>query len=494
MSSFTSFGAYDAKTLIPEFRGLMQNGDDINGDPRYATEEKNVETLGGVLQPAAACTLLTPSLTRPIETLARLYRRWGTNNKEVLVAASNGRLYWMLPGGNAWTQLAFPSGVSSYQSNVWSWVSYEINPDPNSDPVDVLLLSNAKDGMVMVRGDNMTVSQVATPKKFGVIERYAERIWGGAIDDDPDMLVYSAPYDPTNWKENPDIPEDGAGVIQQPSWDGDSFRALRAFGSQLIAFKKNRVWRVLGTDPGEYVFKEQYGGGAPYERTVAVDKEMILTLTDQGVAAYDGLSVAPYYQDVCKALWRRMNLNAIDNASAVIWRGKYYCAIPIDGSTINNAVVIADTASGTWLLREDVSAERFLATDDALFFTSSTTPGRLWQWHEDSWQTGQATAAATRWVTPWSDLNSKNVVKGSFEVYLLCEVQNSPITLDLSIQTEKKTKTKHYTVQPVTGRGYKQKRIHFGGTGRRFRLIIESTGGVWRLVGGLLIISETDAD
>lgn len=154
--------------------------------------------------------------------------------------------------------------------------------------MDVLLLSNAQDGMVCVRGDDMSVTRVETPRKFGVIARYAERIWGGAIEDDPDMLVYSAPFDPFDWSANVEIPEDGAGDILQPSWDGDSFTALMPFGSQLIALKRERVWRILGTDPGEYAFKEQYGGGAAFAGTVAVEGERMLMLGREGLLQYDG--------------------------------------------------------------------------------------------------------------------------------------------------------------------------------------------------------------
>lgn len=498
MAGYNKIGAYEATSVIPEFKGLMQYGDGIGTDPRFAVEAKNVETFGGVLQPAAACVLLSPSLPSPIETLARLYRRWHSgDDKEIMVAASGGKLYSMLPSDDDWTQLNFPTGVTEYQSNVWSWVTYEINPIGATEPVDVLLLSNALDGMIMVRGDDLTVTAVDTPKKFGVIERYAERIWGGAIIDDPDMLVYSAPYDPTNWEANEDIPEDGAGDIQQPSWDGDSFTALRTFGSQLIAFKRTRVWRILGTDPGEYAFKEQYGGGATYEGTIAVDNERILMLGRHGVQIYDGLSVSPFQQEMCDAIWKRLNVSCLDKASAILWHNCYYCAVPIDLSEINNAVVIYNTADGTWLLRDDVFVESWLGTEESLYFTSSTTPGRIWLWNENSWDYGIATSSPSRWVSPWNDLGTKRIVKGGFEVYLLCEVMDRDVTLNISLQTEKKAKTKQYTVQPVSGddRSHRQKRIHFGGSGRRFRVIIESNNGApWRLVSGMLIISETDPD
>jgi hypothetical protein len=105
-------------------------------------------------------------------------------------------------------------------------------------------------------------------------------------------------------------------------------------------------------------------------------------------------------------------------------------------------------------------------------------------------------------VSPWNDLSAKSITKGGFEVYLLPEVQDAPVTLSISIQTEKKIKTKQYVARPLTEvekrgqKSAKQKKIHFGGTGRRFRLIIESppNSPPWRLVSGVMIVAELDPD
>lgn len=294
MAGFTSMGAYEATTRIPAFLGLMQYGDGINSDPRFAVDVENMDTTGGMLQPGAASVPLSAELPHKIETLAVLHRRWyrgADAHRDVLIAASGGQLYYMPPDGAEWTVL--PNPMSAYQNNVWSWVSYEINPEGAQSPVDVLVMSNALDGMLYVRCDDteQTVSLVSTPKKFGVIARSNERIWGGAIPDDPDMVMYSAPYDFTDWTVNDEFPEDGAGDIQQPTWDGDGFTALKQLGPQLVAFRRNTVWRIMGTNPGEFVWQQQYGGGTAYENTIVVDGERVLMLGEHGLMQYDGLAV-----------------------------------------------------------------------------------------------------------------------------------------------------------------------------------------------------------
>lgn len=495
--AYITMNAYDSVLRVPSWKGLYQSGDGFSSDPRYATEAVNVLTRDGYMRPVAPCELFLPELPAPIETFARLYRRWHTEetNHDVLIAACAGQLYWMLPNGSAWTQMALPAGWNGtgYQCSTWSYVAYEMNPEGSDAPVDVLLMSNAKDGMICVRGDNMTVSVVNTPKKFGVIARHAERIWGGAIDNDPDMLVYSSPFDPFNWQQNDEIPEDGAGDLKQPSWDGDSFTALTPFGDQLIALKRTRVWRIMGTNPGEYVFNEQYGGGTPYAKTVAVDGTRILMLNRDGVLQYNGESVGPYYQEFAQNIWARMNKDSLDEATACIWRNVYYLALPLDGAKANNAVLMYNTEEQTWLLRDDVSVESFLPTEEALYFTSSTTPGKVWQWKEDCQEALEA--QPMRWVSPWFDLNYKNMLKGGFTVYLTVETETEA-TLNISIQTEKKQKTKTVTfTAPAAGREAKQRRLSFGGNGRRFRFIIESdTLEPWKLLGGLQIEAETDSD
>lgn len=520
MATYNSVGAYNSTAVYPAFRGLMQYGDGIDTDVRYATEAVNAETPAGVLQPLGAPTLLQGAdLPEPIETLALLHRRWYADpqQRDLLVASSAGQLYARVANGGSWTVLEMPAGVAAFQGNDWSWVTYEINPEGSEAPVDVLLLSNAIDGMFMLRGDNLTLTAVETPKKFGVIERHAERIWGGAIIGDPDMLVYSAPYDPTDWKAQTEIPEDGAGDILQPSWDGDSFTALRAFGSQLIAFKKTRVWRILGTDPGEYVFKEQYGGGAPYARTIVVDTERIFALTDRGVVVYDGLSVTPFQQQYAQSVFARMNKAALGEACACIWRDCYYCALPLDGADHCNAVLVYNTVENTWLLHDAVSVSTFLPSEEALYFTSPEAPSSVFTWSADSWESGAACKAVTRWVTPWNDLGSKSIVKSVFDLYMTLEVQDRPVVLRVSMQTEKWIKTRYLHASPgeatarFAGWGVRDdlktsgrtpvsvpapQRIRFNGSARRFRLIIESSpgGAPWRLVGGLQLAMESEMD
>lgn len=533
--AYFSMHAYDADVWVQEFRGLNQADVGLNPDVRYAAEEQNVETPHGILQPQAATRLLDGEFTSRVETLASFHRRWyeGSGSHDWYVCCAGGKLYQKQAHSDIpWAEIELPEGVTAYQNSSWSWVTYEINPENSTDTIDVLLMSNGDDGMIMIVppdrprtwGDlleqtwsyalEMTWLELSSPawvvrtvdtkgKKFGVIERYKERIWGGAIPGDPDMLMYSAPFDPTDWEANEEIPEDGAGDVIQPSWDGDKFCALKRFGDHLLAFKKNRVWKILGTNPGEYAFQEQFGGGANYFNTIAVDVERVFMCTDNGMSVYDGMSAAPYAREQVEQIWKGVNRSALDQMSAVLYNNRYYLAFPEGTSAVNNAMLVYNLTEGTILYYKDFYIETFMPTDDELYATSSRVPGRILMLKYDSWELGEASGAPCKWISPWMDFGYKRIAKGGFDLYFIPEVQEDEVQIIISMQTEKKLKTKNYLIRPLTEtqierhKEHRGKRLHFGGTGRKFRIIIETAEGVtapWRLVGGLQLVVETDPD
>jgi hypothetical protein len=170
---------------------------------------------------------------------------------------------------------------------------------------------------------------------------------------------------------------------------------------------------------------------------------------------------------------------------------------------VNNAVIVLNLEEGTLLYYDDMKIESLIASYNNIYATSSSLPGRVMELQYNSWITGKANGGAVRWVSPWMDFGYKKILKGGFDLYFTPEVQNEPVTLSFSVQTEKKVKTKKYTVQPLTAidrmnqKNHRQKRLHFGGTGRRYRLIIETAEGVtapWRLIGGIQMLVETDPD
>lgn len=475
---------YSTSLVIDRFSGMNQTGDGYNMNMRYAVDTENVDVSGGSFRPMREGQRLEQSLPSPIGTLAYLHRRFGLYTGTLLVAISDGKVYTkLMDGDDPWVEC-----YEGLTENNCDWVTYEYNPpggENTAGPVDVLLFTNAKDGMFCLYGDTMDVIPVATPKKFGVLARYNERIWGSGIEDDPDTLMYSAPYDPFDWEENTEIPEDGAGDIMQPTWDGDSFVALRQFGSDMLAVKRNSVWRIYGTNPGEFVMQRQYGIGTIEENTLSVHDNLAYMLGENGLLRYDGSgSYAFLQEEIGELIHNKVNHDALEKACAGMRNGVYCLAIPINGSTYCNAVLEYNPSEGTFALRTGISVDSFMQFNERLFYTSSTYPGYVFEMRDD-----KGVPLPCEWISGYQDLGLKNSIKSAFVVYMMVESE-APAELRVGIRTEKKLKQKTIKTKPG-----KMTRLHLNLQGRIFRLEIRSYSAVpFTIAGGVRVDVELDPD
>jgi hypothetical protein len=493
---------------------------------------ENVNVDGGTFRPMREGLQLEQTLIAPIGTLAYLHRRFGENTGTLLVAFSEGKVYTkLLDQNDEWVERY--SGLSTDDCD---WITYEIstyrlyssektyvygqrctiledpedeyssripyrcivditeaeawNPEhwemiTQTDPVDILLFTNATDGMYCLYGDTLDVAPMETPKKFGVITRYNERVWGSGIIGDPDMMVYSAPYDPFDWEAQKEIPEDGAGDIMIPTWDGDSFQALRQYGSDLIAVKRNSTWRIYGTNPGEFTVQRQYGGGTIVENTLAVYNDAAYMLGENGMLRYNGNGAVPFLQDEVQTLMHdQVNRDVISRACAGIRNQTYCLALPVNGSTFCNAILEYNTSSGAIAMRTGVSIDSFLQLDERLFYTAAQHPGRVFELRDDIGK-----PLPTVWVSGYQDLLLKSSIKSAFTMYAMIEAE-APVELYVGLRTEKKLKQKVYKVKPG-----KLARLHLNNHGRIFRLEIRSYSAVpFTIAGGIKLDLELDPD
>ena len=508
---------YSTSVQIPVFAGLNQSGDGFNKSMQYAVEMENVSVEGGSFKPMRQGLMMQQELVAPIGTLAYLHRRFGDDTGTLLVAISDGRVFTkLLDGDDEWVQrypaLVPPEPEESEEESEeeteeeteeelveaddplevsdCDWVTYEVNErddTPLANPVDVLLFTNATDGMFCLYGDTLEVVpvEVAGGVKFGVLARYNERIWGSGIDGDPDKLMYSAPYDPFDWEANTEIPEDGAGDILQPTWDGDSFVALRQYGSTLLAIKRNSVWRIYGTDPGEFTMTQQYGGGAIEENTVAVYNDQAFMLGEYGMLRYEGTGAYPFLQEEIQTIMHDMvNHEALSVSCAGMRNGTYCLALPINGSEFCNAVLEYNVNERSLALRTLVNVDSFLQINERLFYTSASYPGRVFEMRDD-----MGTILPCLWVSGYQDLGLKSSIKSAFTLYMMVESE-APAELRVGIRTEKKLKQKIINTKPG-----KMTRLHLNTQGRIFRLEIRSYSAVpFTIAGGAKLDLELDPD
>ena len=235
--------------------------------------------------------------------------------------------------------------------------------------------------------------------------------------------------------------------------------------------------------------REGYGTDGPLsENTVVINETAAFFLTTSGIGLFDGNTIKMLSRDIISAIASRINIKAISTASAAIYDGVYFCAVPLDQSTVPNAIIEYDTERGTFMLRTGFTVGALLKGSGSLLLTTRSVPDRVCKWSSGTTYGGEPINAV--WESPWTDMDAKETTKSGFRIRCLAE-GFGPI--DFSIQTERKTKTK--TIPIPTPETVKKKPVqkNISNRGRQFRFKIESNTR-FSISTGIQIETELDSD
>ena len=487
---------YEGKFTIPTPKGIYQAAGDTNINADYAYRAQNIRTERGLLASAYGTSRAFPSLGAQIKTLTRFYRRSRPDDADVYVAAAEGAIYTYTLGTEGWVKRS-----EGYKSDEWSSVTYEAAD--GGETVDILILSNEKDGMIAVYGNDLrvekktlTIGDAYSEVKFAVLGRHAERIWGTGAVGYPDSVFYSRPYDPFNWTDVPETPELGGGVINQPTWDGDAFISLEPFGGYLLAVKERTIFEIRGTDPSSFTITEAYGTDGPVEeRTICTDRTSMLYLSQSGIGLYDGSTLRLLSRD---ALYEtmRMRMDGMDGAArACICDHVYYLAMCVRESenetlTENNAVIEYDTERGTFMLRKGIRIKDFFAINGRVYYTQAESPYEVLLYNaRENEGSYLDMPMECIWETPWLDLG-KAYMKRDYLLRFTADADENDLPLEITIQTEKREKTRTVLLQRDR-RDYRVK-IQIAGVRMKLKIRSHAKAAGWRIYGGVQVEYSLD--
>jgi len=527
-----SVGNYQATLTIEGFKGVMQYAEDgaLNTDMRYASAAKNCDTRDGALMPVAVPVVTTPAIPSVTGSAGLLvlpqenaYYNFGTH---VIVASGTEDvegedpryvMYMFTPGrdnsqvvplSEMYPSIVFPPVLRH------SFAQYEYE---DGEYMDAIFFSNPGYApwriSVLRESQGIGVQQQDTPYNFSVLARYGERIWGAGAPEAPEIICYSRPYQPNDWSQDTEIPEDGGGEIRQPTFDGEGFTALVPFGNSLLAFKEHSLWRITGMSPDEFTFQEQYGTGTIFPHTVCVYQEAVYFLTDRGMYRYDGATVRPFQPHALQVLWRDHPLAGIDThmPTAVVWRDRYILSFPdTREATYNNRTVVYNFADGTWgYADKGLNATAYIVARNKLFLLQPTTEGttNVAEWHGSIEETEtEAIEDVTEfdgfdWTTPWSDMGAKDILKNEFKLrfWIQTHMAGDRLKLAVTVETERGSKTREIIFDRDVDEEIKM-RFHLSGRKVRMRFKLTDREGneqitSWcKIMGGMQLNADTSPD
>jgi hypothetical protein len=152
---------------------------------------------------------------------------------------------------------------------------------------------------------------------------HRERVWmAGDVDGvsgqyvaGVNTLSYSNAYDPTDWTT---ALQTGSIVVE--TFDGDYLRGIANLLDDVVAFKKNTVWKVMGDTPSDYEMVQVYSvQGTVYGDSICSDGSYCFFAGEDGIYYYDGVKGGPLLVDEIKALYAGMG-----NVKGLVANNKLY--------------------------------------------------------------------------------------------------------------------------------------------------------------------------
>ena len=438
--------------IIKNFAGgLNQSADDSVLAVNQSRNAQNVDVSTGTLKSINGYSkYIATAAPAGITRLMKFYKNnttTGAVTSYLLAATATAIYYWT---GSAWSALA--TGLTSGD---WDYLNYQISE------TDVIIMGNGADGMK--KWDGTTFANLGgTPPVAKSIAIHAERLWATGVKAFPNSVYYSDDLNPENWTGG----EDAAGEVYLPTWDGGVCIGVSNIFSDLVIFKTNNIFRVVGTYPSVYEVKQVYSSvGSIAEKTIVSGNDRAFFLSKDGLYYYDGVSAYPLLGDMAKDVV--INPSYAKNAVSIIHKNVLYCAFPEGNSTANNAVFVYDLLNKNLMIWRGLAVTDFMEYNDELLFTNSTG----YVYHiDDTAISFDGTNINAYWETPWQDLDAFRVTKTADTLYFYAK-GNGIMRVDVTF--DGKTKTKNVTLSPSG----KLHSLSLNLEGRRFKMKFSNVSG-----------------
>lgn len=189
------------------------------------------------------------------------------------------------------------------------------------------------------------------------------RLWG--VDNTEQAIWSSVQGDPTNFYTNKGIASDANAIpVSSP---GD-FTGIAALGSQVLAFKNDTLYKVLGLYPEEYhTYTYHIEGVAPgCAPSMTIINDALYYMSSHGVMVYGGATS----QNISSALGPKGYTDAVGGTD-----GERYFVSCKDG--LDQYFFIYDLRTGLWMKEDEEEAYDFARLGDSCYVVLSD--GKLYK-------------------------------------------------------------------------------------------------------------------
>lgn len=321
------------------------------------------------------------------------------------------------------------------------------------------------------------------------VDIYMSRMVAAGDPDHPSRLYWSQPPGDTrtieDWSMDDASDQTGGGYVEVGTVSADPIVGLCSISNQLIIFKKNSIYRMLGDRPTNFrVVQTNRDTDKTVNSAIISNGDVPYWITNAGMYYYDG-QVA-HISPNARQIHRILESVSLENTKSCENRDRLYYTCRAASSGPDDTIIVYDLRERTYLLRNGFTVIDVCAYDGMLYSINGNRIVYAWP---DSARDYDGEPIEAYWNTPFTDLSVKSVVKAPFYIY----ARGEGGVIKVDVATGDKTQHKTYQV-PVT-KGEVLKIPLFRDECRTFGMKIYNEAGGWfRLLGGLELRYDTRED
>ena len=455
--------AYQTMTL-PSFGSVRMDLSEGLLKPDMSPEACNADTSSGALCSAKGFSRVMPETVSADTPFERMYVYTASRGDRYLAAAQD-MLYLYDAGSGIWRPLyQFERDVTGGRMDflkVRIGASDKLLIACGSEP---MLTFDAQTGLIDVFGTEEKLSY----KTVSYAELYFGRLFAAGDPSAPSRLYWSkAPGGGRtidDWRADPSS-ENVSGGFVDVGVDDDPITGLFAMSNQLLIFKRDSLYRLLGDRPGNYrIVSVDAAFRQPLHTACVRYADRLFFLTEGGLCFYDGQTVRKGASfRALEPLLRMANLGGV--RAAACGDTLYFAIRTRYGAPYNDTVIEYDVLRDRFMLRRGFTAVDLCSVHGVLYVL--TGDGKLVLFDGNTSYDGDPIDVS--YATPAIDLGRKDTAKTLLRLTASGEGQ---IRVRLSADGGVYETTARLSSVPegVT-------EIPLRGTGRVFRLTFSSVGG-----------------
>lgn len=275
---------------ISKFIGINQNYDENSLSPYFSPDAANMNTDKGNLRVAFGYMKFIP-VQIPGDSGIRLLSSYKSSNVETPVIITGNDVY--IYKNSAWNLIH--SFTSERTDITYDTEMVRINT------TDYLLIADGEHQMIKYDGNEVTPfgsEEGCSNIPVSYLTMYRGRLFAAGDPDNPDRLYYSvlpgSGRTIEDWGTVEASPTVEGGHIEIGSTGGDPILAIRALSNQLLIFKRNSLYRLIGDRPSNFTIERiDTNFRKTIHTAIATYGDVLYFVTQNGLYYYNGVTARP---------------------------------------------------------------------------------------------------------------------------------------------------------------------------------------------------------